>query len=389
LTPQLKDVAWERTGTELRLVYDLRDQFVIDDPDGTVEKLVRLLGGGGRTVAELGAELSLPEEEVAAAIAALDAEGLLEDRDRRGWLHAEEAERYFSNLGFFESFASLARSREDFQLDLSAAHVLVLGTGGLNSTVVPHLAGLGVGRLTLLDRDVVQPRNFARQYLYHWDEIGLSKVGCAGQWVRDFDPSVQVVTIDRGIEGVAGLLELLDQVRPTVVAAGIDSPSTVDEWVNAACVTSGIPYVRGGMYVTQGIVWSVLPGRSACLDCTLHRHRDTGSADDLRGVGLYRTKARSNRGIGPVAGLLGSLAAFELLRILTGFEPPAYAGRPVQVDFAAGCAMRQFAWERVSSCPTCGDGTGAERIEEVSAGEGQDQADREHPGDACDLSGVR
>ena len=389
LTPQLKDVAWERVGTDLRLVYDLRDQFVVEDPDGRVEKLVRLLREGGRTVAELSEALSLPEEDVAAAVAVFDGEGLLEDGDRRGRLPAEDTERYFANLGFFESFASLARSREDFQLDLSAAHVLVLGTGGLNSTVVPHLAGLGVGRLTLLDRDVVEPRNFARQYLYHWDEIGLSKVRCAGQWVRDFDPRVEVRTIDRGVVGLPGLLELLDQVRPTAVAAGIDSPSTVDEWVNTACVVSGIPYVRGGMYVSQGIVWSVLPGQSACLDCTLHRHRNTGSADDLRGVALYRTKARSNRGIGPVAGLLGSLAAFELLRILTGFEPPAYAGRPLQVDFAAGCAMRQFAWERVPSCPTCGDGTGVETSEEVSAGEDQNQADREHSGDASDLSGVR
>jgi molybdopterin/thiamine biosynthesis adenylyltransferase len=384
LTPQLKDVAWERVGTELRLVYDLRDQFVVDDPDGGVERLVRLLGEGGRTVGELSEALSLPEENVTAAIAALDAEGLLEDGDRRGWLSAEEAERYFSNLGFFESFASLARSREDFQLDLSAAHVLVLGTGGLNSTVVPHLAGLGVGRLTLVDRDVVQPRDFARQYLYRWDEMGMSKVRCAGQWVRDFDPRIRVLTIDRGVSGSVDLMNLLDTLRPTAVAADIDSPSTVDEWVNTACVTTGIPYVRGRMYVSQGIVWSVLPGRSACLDCTLHRHRNTGSADDLRGVGLYRTKARSNRGIGPVAGLLGSLAAFELLRILTGFEPAAYAGRPVQVDFAAGCAMRQFAWERVPSCPTCGDGTGAETIEEASAGE-----DREHSGDTHDLSGVR
>src|SRR5205823_12161774 len=92
LTPQLKDVAWERVGTELRLVYDLRDQFVVEDPDGRVEKLVRLLREGGRTVAELSEALSLPEEDVAAAVAVFDGEGLLEDGDRRGWLPAEDTE---------------------------------------------------------------------------------------------------------------------------------------------------------------------------------------------------------------------------------------------------------------------------------------------------------
>jgi molybdopterin/thiamine biosynthesis adenylyltransferase len=363
LTPRLKDVAWERVGTELRLVYDLRDQFVIDDPGGTAEKLLRLLVKGANTVGGLATLLSVPEEEVAAAVAVLDGEGLLEDVDRCGGFNRSETERYSSNLGFFESFASLARSREDYQRDLLDAHVLVLGTGGLNSTVVPHLAGLGVGRLTLLDRDLVEPRNFARQYLYRWDEVGLSKVYRAGQWVRDFDPRISVFPIDRGVTGVAGLLDLLDQVQPTAVADGIDSPATVDEWVNAACVRRGIPYVRGGMYVTQGIVWSVVPGKSACLDCTLHRNRDTGPAEELRARQLYRSKARVNRGIGPVAGLLGSLAAFELLRILTGFEPPAYAGRPIEIDFAAGCAIRQAEWEHVASCPTCGEGTRAEPIE--------------------------
>jgi len=356
MLPQLKDVAWERVDDELRLVYDLRDQFVIDDPDGQVEKLVRLLHEGGRTLEELGEVLSFPTDDVAAAVAALDDHGLLEDGDRRGSLDADQSERYFSNLAFFESFASLRRSREDFQRDLADAHVLCLGTGGLNSNTIPHLAGLGVGRLTLLDRDVVQARNFARQYMYRWDEMGRSKVERAGQWVRGYDPQIKVETVEQYVDGRPYLLDLLDRVRPTAVMSGIDHPAAVDEWVNAACVAREIPYVRGGMWVTQGIVWSVVPGRSACRDCVTHRDRPAGSPDDLLGTGLYRTKARSNRGIGPVAGLLGSLAAFEILRLLTGFEPPAYAGRPVMIDFAAGCAMRQVEWERDPSCPTCGDG---------------------------------
>src|SRR5258705_12125166 len=86
MLPQLKDIAWERVNDELRLVYDLRDQFVIDDPDGTVEKLVRLLHEGGRTLEELGEVLSFPGDDVAAAVAALDAHGLLEDGSRRGSL---------------------------------------------------------------------------------------------------------------------------------------------------------------------------------------------------------------------------------------------------------------------------------------------------------------
>ena len=69
----------------------------------------------------------------------------------------------------------------------------------------------------------------------------------------------------------------------------------------------------------------------------------------------FRRKLRTNRGIGPVAGLLGALCAFEVLRYLTRFEPPAYAGRTVRIDFAAGCAVQVGEpAPRDPACPVCG-----------------------------------
>ena len=359
--PRLKGVAWERDGDQLRLVYDIRDHFLLADPDGTVEALLELLREGGRTLAELAAALAgrgwhVPAEDLAAAVGLLDGNGLLEDGERLGRLGAAEGERYHSNLAFFESFASLARGREDFQQALRDAHVLVLGTGGLNSNTIPHLCGLGVGRLTLLDRDVVEPRNFARQYLYRWSDIGASKVAVAADWVRGFDPEVKVETVETGIDGQEAVAELLDRFAPDAVMSGVDSPADIDRWVNGACVSRRIPLVRGGMYVTLGVVWSVDPGASACLGCA----QDAGSGEaqerERAAVTLFAGKPRTNRGIGPVAGILGSLCAFEVMRYLTRFEPPAYAGRPLLIDFAGGCAMRQSdGWRRDPACATCGD----------------------------------
>jgi molybdopterin/thiamine biosynthesis adenylyltransferase len=367
--PQLKGVVWERVDDELRVVYDRRDQLLISDPDGTVEALLGLLREGERIADELAAALStgrqpVPVEEVRAAVALLDEYGLVEDGNHRGRLSPADAERHFSNLAFFESFASLARSREDFRRTLRDTHVLVLGTGGLNSNTIPHLCGLGVGRLTLLDRDAVEARNFARQYLYRWSEIGTRKVARAAEWVREFDPSIEVEAIDAGIEGPEQLGELLDRFRPNVVASGIDHPNEVDSWVNAACVPRGVPFVRGGMWVTEGIVFSVDPGRSACLQCATPLKSDDAATDGdaatvLAGLRLHSTKPRTNRGIGPVAGLLGALGAFEVLRYLTAFEPPAYTANPLLIDFAAGCAMRQVPWSRDPACPLCGPSAGS------------------------------
>jgi molybdopterin/thiamine biosynthesis adenylyltransferase len=358
--PQLKGVVWERAGQQLRLVYDIRDQFLLDDEDGAVEALLALLREGGRTLPELAAALGdrrIPLDDIVAAVALLDSQGLLEDGDHRDRLDVAEQERYFSNLAFFESFASLTRGREELQETLRAAHVLVLGTGGLNSNTIPHLCGLGVGRLTLLDRDAVEPRNFARQYLYRWSDIGASKVTAAADWVRAFDPTVKVEAVEADIDGPDAVTELLDRWAPDVVMSGVDSPNGIDRWVNSTCVSRRTPYVRGGMYVTQGLVWSVAPGASACLDCLPDNSSNVEiGAQERAAFALFVGKPRTNRGIGPVAGLLGALCAFEILRYLTGFEPPVYAGRLLTIDFARGCAMRQAdAWRRDPGCATCGD----------------------------------
>src|SRR5262249_55664483 len=147
-------------------------------------------------------------------------------------------------------------------------------------------------------------------------------------WVRAFDPAVKVEAIEAEVDGPDAVAELLDGLSPDVVMSGVDSPAGVDGWVDSACVSRGVPYVRGGMHVTQGLIWSVDPGVSACLGC----FSDDGSTDEdevreRAAIAMYGSKPRSNRGIGPVAGVLGALCAFEVLRSLTRFAPPAYAGR--------------------------------------------------------------
>jgi molybdopterin/thiamine biosynthesis adenylyltransferase len=398
MVPRLKNVVWQRTRGELRVVYDIREHLVIADPDGLIELLLELLAEGGRSLPELAEALAgqgaaVPEPDLAAAVAMLDAYRLLEDERRVGRIDADGQQRYFSNLAFFESFATLGRSREDLQQAVRDAHVLVLGTGGLNCNTIPHLCGLGVGRLTLLDRDAVEPRNFARQYLYRHADLGARKVELAASWVNGFDPDINVEALDLGVDSEEQVGGLVDRFAPDLVMSGIDSPVQVDTWVNDACVRRGVPYVRGGMYVTQGLVWSVDPGVSGCRSCLPGQDQvddpDTWAADQLEAMALYREKPRTNRGIGPVAGLLGALCAFEVLRYLTRFEPPAYAGRPLFIDFASGCSTRYAdLWPRHPSCPVCTNPPTEATEEGVTHRDIGDSPDREHPADEADLRRV-
>jgi len=235
----------------------------------------------------------------------------------------------------------------------------------------------------------VEARNFARQYLYRWSQLGSVKVAAAADWVREFDPAIKVTAHRLEIDGPDSIAMLLDQHRPDIVMDGVDRPDGIDLWVSDACVGAGVPMVRGGMSVTTGGVWSVDPGRSACRRClllergtdgTLPDQAEPADPKDLLGqqvLDLYATRTRTNRGIGPVAGLLGSLSAFEVLRYLTGFEPPAYAGITLQIDFAHGCTTTSQAWRRHPDCPTCAGspvaGSEAARRPGATTAEGGDE----------------
>jgi molybdopterin-synthase adenylyltransferase len=352
--PKLKDAIWRRGGEELYLIIEPETQIVLSDPGGSVEELLGLLREGTRDEAGLVAALADLSEspdaaEVKAAIDALDELGVLEDADVPAVLSASQTERYFSNVAFFTTFASISRPAVAFQRALLDAHVLFLGTGGLGSTAIQALTGAGVGRMTLLDNDKVEPRNFARQYLYTEADIGRPKVERAAAWVRAFDSRVDVRTVRRWIGGPDDIADLLEGVD--LVVDGVDRPNAIDDWVNEACVTAGVPFVRGGMFVRRLLYWSVDPGRSACLACQKHQESLADEADSVTADQLAQLP-RVNRGIGPVASMAGALVAMEALRYLTGFAPPTAVGKWRFIDFATG-AEEVKEWQRWPDCPVC------------------------------------
>ncbi len=148
-------------------------------------------------------------------------------------------------------------------------------------------------------------------------------------------------------EDVAPLLPGAD-----LVLSAIDQPPEVQEWVNDACVAAGVPFVTGGMQVGLGMYYTVLPGRSSCLAFWRSAEVPTG-APTAPGAPVGRPE-RVNRGLGPVASLMGALIALEAVRYLTGFAPPVSAGKLWLVDFATGRSDVGYAWPRLPGCPVCG-----------------------------------
>lgn len=372
MRPRLKDVFWERSGAELRLVRDAQEQLRLDDPDGMVELLLDLLCKGSRTPPELAEVVGVPVAAVDRVVDVLDRHRLLIDDERTGRIGADTRDRYADNLAFFDPYATLALGREDMLERLRAAHVLLLGLGGVNMTAAAQLCGLGVDRLTVVDAGTIGARDLGWQPFARSRDVGMRTVRRAAAWLREAEPSLHVDAVDSTVTGVSALAAMLDRYCPDLVivdAVGVVPAAPgggpvgagsvpgdivggdgVDLWVNAACVAAGLPFVRAILGAASAAVYSVDPGRSGCVACMAAGSPSGQGPTVMR---LLNERPGGGLHIGPVAGLLGSLVAFEAMRYLTGFEPPAYGGQPVHVDINSGGGLRRLGWERSPSCPVC------------------------------------
>jgi molybdopterin/thiamine biosynthesis adenylyltransferase len=348
--PRLKDCTWVAGQDEIILHRELGVMDIIPDPGGRVVALLEL-ADGTRSVAEMTEALnerwpSLTSGEVIEALTSLDEAGLVEDWSAGCHLSARQSERYASNLAFFGTFASLDRSRYSFQESLRGSHVLLLGVGGLGSTLLYNLGGLGVGDVTVLDCDKVELKNLVRQFLYSEADIGQPKLARAVARASAFNSEMRITPVERRVSGpmdVACLLQGID-----LVLSAVDRPEQVQVWVNQACVDAGVPFVTGGMQVARGLYYSVDPGRSGCLQCLSM----AASGGSLNASPLARPE-RINRGIAPVASLMGALIGLEAVRYLTRFASPVSAGRLWLADFATGQIEVGHEWNRLADCPVC------------------------------------
>jgi molybdopterin/thiamine biosynthesis adenylyltransferase len=178
-------------------------------------------------------------------------------------LEPDEAERFARQLPYFaETGDPLATQRR-----LRAAHVAVIGCGGLGTWALGALASLGVGRFTLVDHDTVELANLNRQILYGAADVGASKVACSARWVRALDPRIEVHEVPRQVQGEADAAAAIDGADAVVLAADWP-PYEVGRWVNRACVAAGVPFILGGqvppMLKVGPTYW---PGRGPCFAC--------------------------------------------------------------------------------------------------------------------------
>jgi adenylyltransferase/sulfurtransferase len=247
-------------------------------------------------------------------------------------LSAEEIKRYSRHL-------IMPEMGMDGQRALKSKSVLCIGAGGLGSPAAMYLAAAGIGRLGIVDFDVVDYSNLQRQLLHTTADVGRSKLESATNKVNALNPYVQVDGYEEALtsENAMRLFKGYD-----VILDGTDNFPT-RYLVNDACVLSGIPNAYGSIFRFEGQASVFATKDGPCYRCLYPEPPPPGLVPSCAEGGV----------LGVLPGIIGVIQATEAIKVMIGIGEPLI-GRFLIYD-ALKMKFRELKLRKDPECPVCGD----------------------------------
>jgi adenylyltransferase/sulfurtransferase len=220
---------------------------------------------------------------------------------------------------------------------LRDAKVCIVGAGGIGNPVATQLTAMGVGKLKIVDRDVIEISNLHRQHLYTENDIGKVKVEVAVENLRRMNSAVEIEAVP---------LSLTKYTAESVVKGCdivIDALDSVDARyaINDACIKFNIPFIYAGALGMLGSVCTILPNKSACLRCIF----PALSEDEM--------PTCSTEGVHPsILYLVAGIQVSEAVKVITG-QQPTIVNKLLYID------LNELSFEKIQvcrheECPSCG-----------------------------------
>jgi Dinucleotide-utilizing enzymes involved in molybdopterin and thiamine biosynthesis family 2 len=228
------------------------------------------------------------------------------------------------------------------QQRLSQSFAVVAGMGALGCVIANHLVRAGIGRIRLIDRDIVSWSNLHRQSLYTEADAkaGVPKAEAAAERLRAFNSGVAIeaAAVDLHAGNAESLLNGAD-----LIVDGTDH-FAVRYLINDAAVKFGIPWIYGGAVGASGMTMTIVPGETPCYRCLFPSPPPPGSTDTCETAGV----------LPPIVDLIGSLQAMEAIKLLGGCKEHLH-GALIHADlWNTGFATMKTAGARRKDCPCCG-----------------------------------
>src|SRR5438874_4998342 len=246
-------------------------------------------------------------------------------------LNADEIKRYSRHL-------IMPEVGVDGQKKLKAGSVLCIGAGGLGSPAAMYLAAAGVGRIGMVDFDVVDFSNLQRQLLHGTSSVGRSKLDSARDRLRDLNPHIEIDTYETTVSSD----NALDLFKPyDVILDGTDNFPT-RYLVNDACVLSGKPNAYGSIFRFEGQASVFATKDGPCYRCLYPEPPPPGLVPSCAEGGV----------LGILPGLVGVMQATEVIKLILG-KGESLIGRLLLID-ALDMKFRELKLRKNPNCPVCG-----------------------------------
>ena len=224
------------------------------------------------------------------------------------------------------------------QQKLKAASVLIVGTGGLGSPVSLYLAAAGVGRIGLVDYDVVDFSNLQRQVIHGESRLGDLKVESARDRLRDINPDIQIDVYNELLNS-HNAIEIADPYQ--IIVDGTDNFPT-RYLVNDLCVLTGKPNIYGSIFRFDGQASVFYAKEGPCYRCLFPEPPPPGLVPSCAEGGV----------LGVLPGTIGSIQATETLKLILGIGEPLI-GRLLLYD-ALDLSFQTVVLKKNPACKICG-----------------------------------
>jgi sulfur-carrier protein adenylyltransferase/sulfurtransferase len=224
------------------------------------------------------------------------------------------------------------------QLKIKQAKVLCIGTGGLGAPLGLYLAAAGVGRIGLVDFDVVDSTNLQRQVLFSTQDVGVPKTRAAANRLRGLNPDIQIDTYETQLTS-ANAFELFKDYD--IIVDGTDNFPT-RYLVNDASVMMGKLNVYGSIFRFEGQITVFGAPDGPCYRCLYPEPPPPGLVPSCAEGGV----------LGVLPGIVGTIQAAEALKLIIGKGDPLI-GRLLLFD-ALAMKFRELRLRKNPDCPVCG-----------------------------------
>ena len=249
----------------------------------------------------------------------------------KGGLSNEEVKRYSRHL-------IMPEVGMEGQKKIKAASVLLIGTGGLGSPLGLYLASAGVGRIGLVDFDVVDFTNLQRQVLFTTEDVGQPKIAVAKKRLQAINPHITIQTHEARLssENAMGILKDYD-----IIIDGTDNFPT-RYLVNDACVLLNKPNVYGSIFRFEGQASVFDASKGPCYRCLYPEPPPPGLVPSCAEGGV----------LGILPGIIGTIQATEAIKLILGGGEPLI-GRLLLFN-AMKMRFRELKLRKSPTCPICG-----------------------------------